>query len=281
MIIRVLLQLLVYSNLWIGIGAAGMAWMSASMMGVCVQAEVYLFVLASTILTYTFQRSVKLWNQDRVSGERMSWMQQNRKLVGLITILSFGTSVYCLFFLNYLQLISLIVPAIISFFYAWKLPFGTSVNLRDIPGIKIFLIAGVWTYMITIFPLIGSELSQDAGMWRILLANFLFILGLTIPFDVRDLGVDDDKKRTIPQVLGERLSVYLAVLLIFCSFLLLIMLSGDWNAGLFIAGSFTLIFVGAIKGDSPDMSYSFILDGMLVLTPVLYWVFSASRVYSL
>jgi 4-hydroxybenzoate polyprenyltransferase len=71
--------------------------------------------------------------------------------------------------------------------------------LRSIPFLKIFLISIVWSMLGSVYPwsVLGFRV-QEAVVWRLFAGMFLFILGITLPFDVRD--TEDDKSGGLPTV---------------------------------------------------------------------------------
>ena len=92
------------------------------------------------------------------------------------------------------------------------------VGLRNFPYIKIFLIAIVWSMVITALPYFNS---YDISQWKnsnfllLLLEQFLFIIAITLPFDVRDLKYDiEAKMKTIPIAIGVKKTIILAELLL-------------------------------------------------------------------
>jgi 4-hydroxybenzoate polyprenyltransferase len=48
-----------------------------------------------------------------------------------------------------------------------------------------------------------------------LIARFLFVFAITIPFDIRDLKFDDKKMKTIPIVFGERKARLIGLMALF------------------------------------------------------------------
>ena len=94
---------------------------------------------------------------------------------------------------------------------------GRWYRLRDLPFIKIGLIALVvtavtlWLPLSTI-PLIEFDFYVGFPYWvAYSLQRFLFLLAITIPFDVRDLEADARSGlRTLPTVLGQQRALRLA-----------------------------------------------------------------------
>lgn len=127
---------------------------------------------------------------------------------------------YYLLHLNAAAFIVLAVLMILSFFYA--VPLSSSFrNIRNSPGIKIFIVALVWSGATVVLPVVnnadimafGEASVQDVVLeW---LQRFLFVMVLTIPFEIRDMAVDNLSLGTIPQKIGvknaRKLGIYVLV----------------------------------------------------------------------
>lgn len=96
---------------------------------------------------------------------------------------------------------------IITFLYA--IPFlprkkmlEKSNNLRNISGLKVFLIALVWTGVTVYLPLLNNNYALNSDVIIISVQRFLLVIMLMLPFEIRDLKFDSLKLATIPQKLG-------------------------------------------------------------------------------
>ncbi len=122
---------------------------------------------------------------------------------------------------NYLNIKSIILLSVLSpLSLSYSIPF-TNKGLRWIPLLKIGLIGFIWACVLFILPLFNTENS-----WQLIQTNiflffglFLFVLGITIPFDIRDLKWDNKNLKTIPQVFGLKKSKILSVVSLLLSFL--------------------------------------------------------------
>lgn len=83
-------------------------------------------------------------------------------------------------------------------------------NLRSIPFLKIHVISLSWALLLIVFPIVNEEVS--ISILPVLGAHYLYVLAVTIPFDIRDLQYDEKHYRTIPQVIGVQGSKWLAIL---------------------------------------------------------------------
>lgn len=212
---------------------------------------------------------MKMVYKEKLQGPRMKWMSNHQKLVKIILVTGFLGTFYFSFYLTIESVFILGILAMISFFYAFKFGKGNlSTNLRDVPGLKIFLIAGVWAFSCGILPALESE-SISTESLQITFAFFLYIIGITIPFDVRDLEYDEKTKRTIPQIVGKIKAKWIAGTLIMAAYFLM---SQKENDLLYlipgISASLLLIYWTDEKKD--ELFYSFGVDGLLVVLPVGY-----------
>lgn len=230
------------------------------------------FLFSSTLLTYTFQRFMKIHYSELLMGPRMTWMV---KYLWLVKILLFVALLSTLFFAMYLRLPSIILLAIlgaISFFYAFKFNITTRrTNLRDIPGIKIYLIGIVWAFSCAIIPAIEAE-SLGQTQWIIAAGYFIYIVGITIPFDIRDVDLDNVNKRTIPQLMGERNAIILSNLLIFSSgmiFYSVIIPNPVTEIAIMSGTSLSIILASLTNKQRDELFFSFFLDGLLIIYPLM------------
>ena len=161
----------------------------------------------------------------------------------------------------------------ISFFYAWKIPIKNS-NLRDLPHVKIYLIAIVWASTSVILPSINQGIDIANINYILFLANFLFIIAITIPFDIRDKELDEKRKLTIPQILGIRNAKIVAIILMTITYALIINITDsmylNFALGFCYLISFVLIMKSSIR--QHDHYYSFGIDGILVLQTLLIYL---------
>ncbi len=170
---------------------------------------------------------------------------------------------------------------------AYNLPFLTfnqkKIGLRNLPGIKLFLIAFVWSVSCVLLPIVELEnnygISVSLGETLLLLAKrFLFICAITIPFDIRDLFQDKlYELKTIPVMLGEKKAWLFCQALLGAYLVLLILFTKTVNfdvAGIALTIFLTgwLIFKSNLKKN--EYYYFFFLDGTMILQFAILWLAS-------
>jgi len=259
---------LCYSNIWIALGAAS----SALMYSVCFQKSInwslLLFLFSSTLLAYTFQRFEKLRKKEGISGPRMDWMIRSSKTVKGIMVVGLLSTVVSVFFLSVESWLLLPVTALISFFYAFKIK---GINLRDIPFVKIILIGAVWALSAGwMFFIEDQDFSRLGVQYSFFM--FLYIIAITIPFDIRDIHLDETGKKTIPQLFGIKGAKVIAVTLTIIAFLLLESMTvlNMWFHLLAISISVLAILYAHPKRH--ELYFSFGVDGLLIVIPVLAYL---------
>ena len=185
----------------------------------------------------------------------------------------------------------MIFLAILSFCYGLPLfsvgeqKFG----LRNIPGLKLFMITLVWTMSCVLLPILESQAMHLTTIsmrdTTILIAKrFLFIAAVAIPFDIRDLF--EDKQfglKTIPVAWGEK-NAYLFCQVLLVGYLVLLFLfrnngfSTDfWALTLSVILTGWLIFKS--KWEKNEYYYFFYLDGVLILQYAFVFIFSRLSIY--
>jgi hypothetical protein len=92
--------------------------------------------------------------------------------------------------------------AVLTLLYIVPFLGGFQKNLRGISYLKIFIVAGVWAGVTSTIPMMaaGSEITLDIVL--LFVQRMLFVLALIIPFEIRDVQLDLEDVRTLPQKIG-------------------------------------------------------------------------------
>lgn len=162
-----------------------------------------LFLALATFLSYNFIRYVKYKNKD-LQNHLYAWFSLNKTILLWINVLVGIAFVYLVFQFNLQALLVLIPFGVATLLYMlpvlkWK---GTTYSFRKIPGFKIFCIAISWSGVVVFFPIQVHSMELGSLSMLFFLLQFLFVLLLTLPFDIRDVNFDDNGLKTIPQWLG-------------------------------------------------------------------------------
>ena len=162
------------------------------LLGLEANCKISQFVFFATLFAYNFQRVVRL--KKGKHHIRKEWLNRHKIAIYGLMLLA-GLIIARLFFEFQPSIqIAIVVSGVLSLGY----PFG----LRKIPGSKIFIIALVWTVSTMLLVLLENQIPLTQDITLHLLARFLLIFAITIPFDISDLNFDNKELRTIPIVFG-------------------------------------------------------------------------------
>jgi len=261
-IIKLIYKWVVYGNLWIALGAAGMTWVNSLIIFNKVNVNLLILSFLVTLGAYNFQR-IRRAKELFSSDTKDKWLTKNSLVLVILLIISFVASLFFLIDIQFQKLLIFTPFLIITLLYRWPI---LGISLRDIPFIKILLIASCWGGVTVLLPCLYYNEDLFFPL-QYIFVSALYIVGITIPFDARDLDVDTDQKKTIPQLIGLRNACFLAIsLLFFCAIIFLVM-----NHKMMILHCFFSAFcVSFSYKKRPDWYYSFILDGLLVIMPIYY-----------
>ena len=166
------------------------------------------FVFFSTMLSYNF---IRMFQVDRLNSMTAVWIKANKKALIVLNSLAFIGSGYYLLRFRLVEIFALFPFVLATLFYVF--PFKNKVSgLRNVPGLKLFLISITWTGLTLYLPLFSAEFQNSEQLYASMAQRFLFIFAITIPFDIRDAKFDLPGLNTIPQVLGVNRSKMIAIL---------------------------------------------------------------------
>ncbi len=279
--LRQALDCLLFSNIFIALCAVAQGLVTYQLLGTEPEKHVLGLLFCSTLALYNFSILLaKPAKPEKSPFRRVRWIFSHYRLMITLTIISVLSILPLVFFLNTSSKILLVSLAIVS--VAYSLPIFSIhdkyFGLRNIPGVKLFLIAAVWSLSCVLLPILELENSIEASVTMndsiILIAKrFLFIAAITVPFDIRDLFQDKTSElKTIPVILGEKnaLLICQGLLVIYMVLLFLFTKSVDGN---FLGLMLTIILSGWLifksKWEKNEYYYFFYLDGTMIVQFVI------------
>jgi hypothetical protein len=154
------------------------------------------FIFFGTITGYNFVK---------YAGVAKFYHRSLTKSLRLIQIFSLVCFVLLCYFgvLLPLKTLTYFAPfAVLTLLYIIPFLGGFQKNLRAISYLKIFVVAGVWSGVTTSIPLLvnGHEFTSD--LLLLFVQRMLFVLALILPFEIRDMQLDIEDIRTLPQKIG-------------------------------------------------------------------------------
>lgn len=275
-----LIKLLINSNIYISLAAVALTVSTQIQLGLKPQWHPYLFLIFfATLFEYNLHRLITiLTHSEAINSDKHSWVKKNSFGFYVLVACSVLGFIISVFQAKYTVLLTLAPIAGLTLFYST--PITKTANgifrLRQIPYLKIFLIAFVWSTITILLPVIHSENKiEDWRVFTMIIERFLFVLAITIPFDVRDM-LDDSKTelKTIPLKIGEKKSSTLSLILI-SLFLVITIIHYVLTKQYFITIAYIISFITTIyfllnkKIQSLTNYYYGILDGTMLLQGVL------------
>jgi len=171
------------------------------------------FVFYATITGYNFVKyfGVAKFHHRSLAG----WL----KAIQVFSLAAFFALCFFAFQLELDTLILIAILGVMTFLYAIPLLPRTyfiddQKNLRQISGLKIYVIGLVWTLATVILPLINNKVAINVNVIIVSVQRFLIVIALMLPFEIRDLNYDSLKLGTIPQKIGVKNTKGIGVLLL-------------------------------------------------------------------
>lgn len=269
------IDFIIYGNLFIGLGAYCLTEfiMKAFELKIPHSQNLSLFLFFSTCFTYNFHRRMgHALHPHSINSAATHWMLKNPKTSKLISIASFILAVIFLIDLPKASVYILLPISLISLLYVQRL--SEEKVLREIPFLKIFLIAAVWTAAVLFLPAIVAE-EHSAKIFLFSIGFLLFMVAEIIPFDIRDMRNDQlENLKTIPSILDIKKSKQLAIGLLAVSNCLLIptlWVYSNWLYGLIIF--MTSIYLGVcilyVNKKRSDYFYTLLIESSFIFPWIL------------
>ncbi|MFC5270713.1 hypothetical protein [Adhaeribacter terreus] len=278
--LKKLTDFLFYSSIFISLCGLALTAETYLVARIPLDARVGLLIFFATLFLYNLDSLLPYkTGQHLFLSERKKWIFGHRKLLLGVAVFS-GMVVLALYTQLYRQVpFWFFIPFfIISVFYSLPVLPTTKgfIPLRDVPLLKVFLVALVWSGLTVLLPLLvsGAEIGAEE-IYRFLLRRFLFIFALTLLFDIRD--VQKDKRTgtvTFPGKFGVPFAKILSLsALAFFIVLTLFQETGHERIALVLSAVFAAIVVAFSEEHRPDYYYAGLADGMMLLQFLLVWIF--------
>tara|TARA_R110000868_G_scaffold27050_10_gene103375 strand:+ start:524 stop:1399 length:876 start_codon:yes stop_codon:yes gene_type:complete len=199
--LKPIINFYINSSIHVALAVFSLSWITLLEYQLPYDENVLYFIFYASITGYNF---VKFFGLVKFHHRQLAtWL----KLIQLFSLLCFILMGYYFFLLDKNAMIFVSICGIITFLYAVPLLpnrifLDKHNNLRSIAGLKVFIIALVWTGVTVYLPLLNNHFSLNADVIITCIQRFLFIILLMLPFEIRDLRYDSLKLSTIPQIYG-------------------------------------------------------------------------------
>ncbi|HLV23489.1 MAG TPA: hypothetical protein VKY36_01755 [Moheibacter sp.] len=248
-------------------------WVALCFTGLFIFFQLGLYEKIVSVWGIVFFGTLAIYNFSRIKSlDEFFHFRSEKRLQILLTYIGLLGALICVLLrgFEFKTFLYLGVLGFVSFCYS--LPFS-GLGLRAIPFLKLFLIAFVWA---------GSSIGlllmvhHDVFHYKLLfLSVFLFVIGITIPFDIRDSSSDEKELKTIPQVIGTKNARILAMLSLVLSAVCFYLEFLTFNYLLISWWLTIIVSLGLAAGSSAkksDAYYSFWLEGCSLLPLLIYLI---------
>jgi hypothetical protein len=266
-----LIKILGFSHILIALGAGVTVYLSGFVLGLeGAFFQSALLIGAFTGLGYTTQRLIKtIFFPSSAPVERNEYM--NRFGIGLLIIwaaIVVSTFLFVDLIFSSSTIIIGVFLIIIGLLYAL-------IPMREISYLKLPLISFVWAIATVLLPLFLNGLEGRVEIIIVLavvLSRGLYISGLTIPFDVRDIEIDRLDMKTVPQAIGVYSSLCWAMILVGASAILWFGLIASESINIYVGVALGIHALITIPFVSPrfagikrsEIYHTLILDGLIL-----------------
>lgn len=213
-VLKRLLNFYLNSSIHVALAASALVWVTLIELDLEMDKQLLFFVFFATVTGYNFVKffGVAKFHHRSLAG----WL----RVIQVFSLLAFLAMCYFVFYLEVESLVLIGILGVVTFFYAIPVMipkhylFDDYKNLRQIGGIKVYVIALIWMFTTVFFPIVNNDVPIDSEVVIMGVQRFCFVLVLMLPFEIRDLNYDSLKLATIPQKIGIKKTKIIGVLLL-------------------------------------------------------------------
>ena len=276
---RRLLDGLLYSSVWLAVAAGGLTAGTLHEWGFSLRrggaaSHLPWLTFAATLLVYNLDAALP-YKHGKPAGTsaRKQWQHRHRGL--LLGLAAVSLAVAGWFFVAdgwWRHLLLLGHLAALALLYSVPLGrwCGRPRALREVPFLKVWLIAYVWAAVTVGLPALALQ-QPFAQVWVLLAQRMLLVFALALVFDIRDFSRDQaEGLRTFPTVLGVPATRWVGIGALAGSVALGLYRGESLGAVLVPAACGSVAILGATETRS-DYYFALFTDGMLLVRAAMYW----------
>ena len=226
-VLRSVFSFYINASIHVALAVSALTWLTLISFELDLDSNLILFVFFATITGYNF---IKYFGLAKFHHRSLAkWL----KIIQVFSAVAFILMCYFFAKLDTYLMLWIGVLALVTFLYAItilpkKYFLDEQQNLRQIGGLKVYIIALVWSLVTVLLPVLNDEIGFDSSILLSLIQRFCFVIVLMLPFEIRDLNYDNLKLSTIPQKIGIKKTKTLGVLVLIV-FLILEFLKSNSN----------------------------------------------------
>jgi len=278
--IKKIIDFSIKSSLWVATAVWALVYVTYENFEIPLNNYFLLFTFFGTVFGYNF---IKYFEKEQLQGIRYSELKsvvlevlkkykllhKTAKIIFLLSISGLLICIYCFFMFTLKTQCLLLIPLFLTICYA--VSFGRK-TLRNISGVKIYVVGVTWSLITVLFPMIEERQLLTTDVWITFLQRFVFVVALILPFELRDLHLDDKLLETLPQKFGVRNTKIYGLLLLTLFFFLEFFKNELFEDNLIVmllVFLITLLFL-VFSGEKQSKYYSsFFVEGIPILWLIL------------
>lgn len=262
--LRFLFHFYIQGSIHVALAIVALSLLSGYYLNISIDNKLLGFIFFAAISGYNFVKyaSIAKWHHRRLSP--------SLKTIQMVSLFAFFAMVFFFWQLPIGVQFIAVFSGFLTLLYAiplkrkWK-------NFRSIPGLKLVLTALVLVLTTVIMPVFYVNSNFERSALILCFLRFLWVIVLILPFEIRDLDVDDISLGTIPQKFGVFKSK------VFGSILLVILVVAEIYFSIYIHNTiWAALIVGLVTSaflwKSSKKKLSFYFTAFWVETVPLFWL---------
>ena len=192
--LRKIIDLYIKSSIHVAAAVASFVGITDILLTINSRYQVYLFAFFGTIAGYNVIKYASLIRR------RTLYTLQNRLIV-VLSALSLTAAAYFYLQLNWKAQLAAAIGLILVVCYGIPILAKTR-NLRNIGGLKIYLVSLCYIIITVLMPTFDADLHIGNEVAFLAVSRFIMIFVLVLVFDIIDMRSDSVQLKTIPQQIG-------------------------------------------------------------------------------
>lgn len=265
------IRFLVNSNIWIALATVCFYELSLIQIGVGVQLNntVY-FLFFSTLFIYNFFR---ILGDDKSNKQ---WYVKNYNYTKVVSFLSFIASCVSFYFFDKQHVLLVALAGLLTFLYVSPFTFHSSktFNLRRLWFLKSIIVSLVWVLLTVVLPLLENNAStSDLSLYS--LEKFFFILGITIPYDIKDMLEDKSSGiKTVAMKFGINKTKWISNFFLLIGIILTLVIDENFFKSVLFVYLVAMYLNYQLDEKKDELWYTFFVDGTIILYFLVVWLVS-------
>jgi hypothetical protein len=194
--LRALFSIYIYGSIHVALATVSLVLMTKHMFHNPFDPAMAVFVFCGTMFSYNFMKYESLFRFKRKIGRQV-------KIITALSAVAFAGGVVSFFYLGRVTQIAAVIFFGLTALYTVPF-FPRRKNLRNLSGIKIYIVALCWAGVTLLLPLLNAGTEISADVFLKFGQRFLLVIILILIFEIIDLKEDDPHLKTIPQTIGVR-----------------------------------------------------------------------------